>query len=60
MIKRQKNVLGLDASCDIVLDETIATLKKQSRKEKDTDTWEADMNRDAEQYEAEQEADNGT
>lgn len=60
MIKRQKNVLGLDASCDIVLDETIATLKKQSRTEKDTDTWEADMNRDAEQYEAEQEADNGT
>lgn len=35
-----------------VLDETIATLKKQSRKEKDTDTWEADMNRDAEQYKA--------
>lgn len=52
MIKRQKNVLGLDASCDIVLDETIATLKKQSRTEKDSDTWEADMNRDAEQYKA--------
>lgn len=52
MIKRQKSVLGLDASCDIVLDETIATLKKQSRTEKDTDTWESDMNRDAEQYKA--------
>lgn len=52
MIRRHKNVLGLDASCDIVLDETIATLKKQSRIEKDTDTWEADMNRDAEQYKA--------
>lgn len=52
MIKRQKSVLGLDESCDIVLDETIATLKKQSWKEKDTDTWEADMNRDAEQYKA--------
>jgi len=58
MIKRQKNVLGLDASCDIVLDETIATLKKQSRTEKDSDTWEADMNRDAQQYEADKENDN--
>jgi len=38
--------------CDIVLDETIATLKKQSRKEKDSDTWESDMNRDAEKYKA--------
>lgn len=37
---------------DDVLDETIATLKKQSRTEKDTDTWESDMNRDAEQYKA--------
>ena len=35
-----------------VLDETIATLKRQSRTEKDSDTWEADMNRDAEQYKA--------
>ena len=52
MIKRQKSVLGLDASCDIVLNETIATLKKQSRTEKDSDTWESDMNRDAEQYKA--------
>lgn len=52
MIKRQKSVLGLDASCDIVLDETIATLKKQSRTEKDADTWESDMNRDADQYKA--------
>lgn len=52
MIKRQKSALGLDASCDMVLDETIATLKRQSRKEKDTDTLESDMNRDAEQYKA--------
>lgn len=35
-----------------VLDETIATLKKQSRTKKDSDTWESDMNRDAEQYKA--------
>lgn len=60
MIKRQKNVLGLDASCNRVLDETIATLKKQSRTEKDADTWESDMNRDAQQYEAEKEDNSGT
>lgn len=58
MIKRQKNVLGLDASCDIVLDETIATLKKQSRTEKDADTWKEDMDWDAQQYLADQEAEN--
>ena len=35
-----------------VMEEAIETLKKQSQTEKDTDTWEADMNRDAEQYKA--------